>query len=284
MRIAVLGSGSGGNTFALEASNRTLLVDVGFGIRAITSRAERAGIDLDSLAGIVVTHEHGDHSRGAPSLARRVGCPLFATSGTLDALSRKLDGIDCHRLLTHEPMLIDPFVVEACRTYHDAAEPIALTVELPDTGSKVGIACDVGRPSRALRRLLRDCHCLIIEANHDDALLRTGPYPASVRKRIAGSGGHLSNKAAADLLSELCHEELRTVVLVHLSNRCNTPGLAEDVVGKVLNSRGFKGRLVISGQDDPVSAFSVASGAPSPSLEVPATASGTTSSSVSKAT
>lgn len=284
MRIAVLGSGSRGNTIALEANNRTLLIDVGFGIRSIVGRAERAGIDLDPLAGIVVTHEHGDHSRGAPSLARRVGCPLFATRGTLDALSRKLEGVDCRRLPTHEPSRIDPFVVETCRTSHDAAEPIALTIKLPDTGSKVGIACDIGRPSRALRRLLRDCHCLIIEANHDDTLLRTGPYPASVRKRIAGSGGHLSNQAAADLLSELCHEKLRAVVLVHLSDRCNTAGLAEQTVGSVLNSRGFKGRLLISSQEDPVPAFCVASGDPSPPPVVPATVSGTASSSVSKAT
>lgn len=284
MRIAVLGSGSQGNTIAIEANGHTLLVDVGFGIRSTACRAERAGIDLDALSGIVVTHEHGDHSRGAPALARRAGCPLFATRGTLDALSSKLEGIDRRRLPTHESSRIDPFVVVACRTSHDAAEPIALTLELPDAGLKVGIAYDVGRPSRALRNLLRDCECLIIEANHDDLLLRTGPYPASVRKRIAGTGGHLSNQGAADLLSELCHDELRTVVLVHLSNRCNTPGLAEQTVGSVLKSRGFKGRLIVSGQEDPVPAFSVGSGDPSAALETPATVSGTSSSSVSKAT
>ncbi|MFQ5703917.1 MAG: MBL fold metallo-hydrolase [Gemmatimonadales bacterium] len=279
MKLAILGSGSRGNALAIAEAGETLLVDAGFGIRAISRRSASAGVALDSLSGIVITHEHGDHARGAPGLARRSGCPVFATPGTLEMLSSQLEGVDCHRLTAAEPRSIGPFTVSVCRTNHDAAEPIAVTVELC-SGTKLGMACDVGSPTRALRRLLHQCHCLVIEANHDDLLLRTSAYPASVRRRIAGSRGHLSNRAAADLLGELCHERLETVVLVHLSAQSNTPELARQAVAPVLESRGFMGQLVIACQDEAIPTFSVASS----TSETPTPVLGTGSSSSRNAT
>jgi phosphoribosyl 1,2-cyclic phosphodiesterase len=120
------------------------------------------------------------------------------------------------------------------------------------------VAYDLGRPPASLRHLFRHAGCLVVEANHDDALLRAGPYPASVQRRIAGPGGHLSNTAAATLLAALCHPGLRTVVLAHVSDACNRPGLALRAVRRALGASGFRGRVLVALQDRPLLTFAVA--------------------------
>jgi phosphoribosyl 1,2-cyclic phosphodiesterase len=146
---------------------------------------------------------------------------------------------------------VGPFVVSACPTSHDAAEPIAIGV-VATGGLSVGIAYDLGRPTQAVRWFLRDRHCLILEANHDEGLLRTSGYPVSVQQRIAGPGGHLSNSEAARLLAELHHEGLATVVLAHISQRCNTDAAARTVIGAALGSCGFRGEVILALQDGPM--------------------------------
>lgn len=249
MRLAVLGSGSRGNAVALHALGHTLLVDAGFGPRTLLRRAASVGITLEPLAGVVLTHEHGDHARGALPLARRTAAPLLATPGTLARLAPP-DVLPCLPLTPSASREVAPFTVTACHVVHDAAEPVAVVVEAG--GIRVGIAQDVGRVTGALRHLLRGCTVLILEANHDDVLLRTGPYPAAVRQRIAGSTGHLSNRAAAGLAAELWHPGLATVVLGHVSEQCNTPALALRTVGTALRHRGFRGALVVAPQAGPL--------------------------------
>jgi phosphoribosyl 1,2-cyclic phosphodiesterase len=250
VRLAVLGSGSRGNAVAFEVGGATLLVDAGFGPRTIARRAAEVGMALEPLVGIVVTHEHGDHARGAAVLAALAGCPVLATPGTLTALGAGPP--------TGQPLLpfgtpacVGPFTVEVARTAHDANEPAAVVVTDP-MGRRVGVAWDLGRPTAAVRHLLRGVHALIIEANHDEVLLQTGPYPAAVRQRIGGSRGHLSNRLAAELVAELCSPCLETVILAHVSAQCNEPALARRTVGGALRDRGFRGRLLLAGQDVPL--------------------------------
>ncbi len=139
----------------------------------------------------------------------------------------------------------------ACPTSHDAAEPLAIAVDTID-GNRVGVAYDLGRPTAAVRYLLRDLTAVVLEANHDDVLLRTSGYPPSVQQRIAGSGGHLSNRACAELLEEMHHPGLGAVVLAHLSQRCNTPESARATVEPALLRAGFAGALHIAEQDAPL--------------------------------
>jgi phosphoribosyl 1,2-cyclic phosphodiesterase len=250
MKLAVLGSGSRGNALALEADGATLIVDAGFGPRTLQRRARAVGMTLEPLAGVVLTHEHGDHARGAVALARRAATPLLATPGTLARLG-SADDIVRVPLVPHAPRVVPPFTVSACHIVHDAAEPVAVVIEVAD-GTRVGIAYDVGRPTGALRHLLRECTVLVLEANHDDVLLRTGPYPAAVRQRIAGSSGHLSNRVTAELAAALWHPGLATVVLVHVSELCNTAELARRTVAPALRRRGFQGELVVARQGEPL--------------------------------
>lgn len=256
MKLAVLGSGSRGNALALTARGRALLVDAGFGLRSLVRRARAVGVPLEALDGIVLTHEHGDHARGAAALARVAGCQIYASPGTLRVLNARLAGVGTTAITDHGVRVnIGPFGVTVCRTSHDAAEPLAVAVDAEDR--RVGIAYDLGRPSTALRDLLRECGCLVVEANHDEAMLRTGPYPVSVQRRIAGQGGHLSNRAAAALVSELYHEALAAVVLAHVSHQCNRPALAASAMREALRRRGFRGRLLVARQRTPLAPFEV---------------------------
>jgi phosphoribosyl 1,2-cyclic phosphodiesterase len=146
---------------------------------------------------------------------------------------------------------IGPFLIQASPTSHDAAEPLAVALHARD-GTSVGVAYDLGRPTAAVRYLLRNLSALVLEANYDEVALRTSAYPPTVQRRIASSGGHLSNRAAAELLVQLHHPELAVVVLAHLSRQCNTAEYARATVGSALRRIGFAGSLHVAEQDSPL--------------------------------
>jgi phosphoribosyl 1,2-cyclic phosphodiesterase len=258
IRLVSLGSGSSGNAFLIETDDGVVLIDAGFSAKEIARRAEAAGIGLDRLRLIVLTHEHGDHSSGARRLASLHRVPIAATEGTLRALA--LDD-EMPRVMLRGASVaeVGPFCLESCRTLHDAAEPTALVVEAATV--RVGFAYDLGRATVGLRHLLRHCDALVLESNYDDVMLRTSDYPPSVQHRIAGSGGHLSNRAAAELAGDLLHEGLSLVVLAHLSQQCNRPDLAQDTVTAHLRDRAFRGTVAVAEQHRAVGPFAV-----SPSL------------------
>lgn len=252
MRVAVLGSGSRGNATLVVSPSGTLLIDAGFTPGELQRRAEAVGLSMTSLTALVLTHEHGDHARGALAAARAAGCPVYATSGTLQALDAAAAGADVRILDTATPTPVGGFRVSAARTGHDAAEPVALRITDRHSGLRLGIAYDIGSFTPSLRRLLAGVHCLLLEANHDDHLLRSGPYPEPLRRRIAGPAGHLSNWQAGEAAKVLWHEELQAVVLMHLSEVCNRPELARDAVAAALADTGFRGALVVADQHGPL--------------------------------
>ena len=260
MRVAVLGSGSGGNSVLVcaggddgsNAKETRLLVDAGFSARALCERLEILGIEPSTIDAIVVTHDHGDHTRGIRVFAKKHGTPVYMTEGTRRACQDLLRGVE--RVTSYGPgrpfrigqLRIEPFI-----TVHDAADPAGVAVVDEGTGLRVGIATDLGRPTAQTRHALSGCDLLVLEANHDDVLLHTGPYPSSVKRRIASSHGHLSNQAAARLATELLHPRLAGIVLAHLSVECNRPTLAERVVGEALRRAGWAGHIEVACQDIP---------------------------------
>jgi phosphoribosyl 1,2-cyclic phosphodiesterase len=255
--LYMLGSGSRGNCCAVESEGTVLLIDAGFSVREIERRAETVGLNLGRLAGIALTHEHGDHTRGATGLARRLQVPLVTGLGTWARLGSHRDGTE-HRLLgLCARVELGPFVLEACPTSHDAADPLAIVVRGSD-GASVGFAYDLGRPTGAVRYLLRNLSAIVLEANYDEIQLRTSSYPPVVQRRIAGSAGHLSNRAAAQLLRELHHPGLSIVILAHLSEQCNTAADARAVVAPALRRVGFAGVLHVAHQQEPLHPIRVA--------------------------
>jgi phosphoribosyl 1,2-cyclic phosphodiesterase len=255
--LYVLGSGSRGNCCAVEADGLALLIDAGFSAREIERRAATAGLDLGRVAGIALTHEHGDHACGAARLAGRLGVPVLTAPGTWARLATRMEDAEHRALGLCARVELGPLTIEACPTSHDAVEPLAISVRSRD-GTSIGIAYDLGRPTSAVRYLLRNLTAIVVEANHDEVQLRTSGYPPVVQRRIAGSGGHLSNRAAAELLSEVHHPGLSIVVLAHLSERCNTAAEARATVAPALRRVGFSGALHVADQDEPLPPILVA--------------------------
>jgi phosphoribosyl 1,2-cyclic phosphodiesterase len=251
LRIGILGSGSGGNAVVVECGPHRLLIDAGFSSRELVKRMKRLEFDPSSLEALVLTHEHQDHCRGARRFARKFKLPVYATAGTLDGAGLRDDAaagaVEIH---SGEACEVAGFVVEPFLLPHDAAEPIGLLIEDP-AGRRLGLVADLGcRTSLAWGRL-RDLDVLILETNHDLDMLRNGPYPWSLKQRVAGRHGHLSNREAAEGLPELVGDRLRRVVLYHLSRTNNLPALAAAAIGETLDREGCPAHLAITEQDHP---------------------------------
>lgn len=249
--LFVLGSGSRGNCLALAVDGEVLLIDAGFSCKEIERRAEQVGLSIDNITALVLTHEHGDHSDGAARLLRRRGVPVLTSGGTWKSLHTRFpDGTLHYTVGMSGTVELGPFRIDACPTSHDAAEPLAVVVRAG--GVSIGVAYDLGRPTTAVRYLLRECTALVLEANHDEIQLRTSGYPPVVQQRIAGSTGHLSNRAAAQLIGSLLHPGLTMVVLAHLSEKCNSEDAARREVLQVLNRARWDGVLHVARQDEPL--------------------------------
>lgn len=259
MKVAVLGSGSGGNALLVVAGDTRLLVDAGFSARDLARRLDELGERPDAVDAIVITHDHGDHTRGMGVFARRHRTPLYLTAATRQACGPLLRGEE--RVVEYRaghPFRIGSLRIEPFLTVHDAADPVGVALVDVTTGCRLGVATDLGRPTAGIRHALTGCHLLVLEANHDEAMLHAAPYPWSVKARIASSHGHLSNEAAARFAEELLHDELVAVVLAHLSREANDPRLAAEVVGGSLRRAGFRGRLEVARQDHPTELLDLA--------------------------
>ena len=252
MKVCVLGTGSAGNATLVEAGGTRVLVDAGFSGREIERRLGEIGLTPEAVHAIVITHDHRDHTHGAGVFSRRHGTPVYITDRTRAACAGIFRGTEplrpyqASRVFDVGAIRVEPFL-----TVHDAADPVAVALVDRDTGARVGIATDLGRPNAQIRLALEHSDFLILEANHDEELLRGSRYPASVQQRIASSHGHLSNHAAARFACELLHPSLTGILLAHLSQECNRPELASAVVGGALRGAGFKGFLDVALQGEP---------------------------------
>jgi len=247
MIVTVLGTGSQGNAIVVECDDDRVLIDAGFHARTLVRRLRLAGIAPESIRAMVLTHAHGDHVTGARVAARRFGWAIYATQGTIDALP-ELDDLSPIVVRPRETVQLDTLRISPLRIPHDCAEPVAVCVENAATGARVGIAYDLGHVPMSLENALRDLDAVILESNHDDVMLRNGPYPRSVQQRIAGAYGHLSNGAAARLARRIASGALRHVVLAHLSEQNNTPDAARSAVARGLRGTDFRGTLSVAGQ------------------------------------
>lgn len=242
MRITVLASGSAGNATLVESAGTRLLVDAGIGVRTLARRLRETGT-LDLPQAIVVTHAHGDHVSHCARLARRLRAPVFATQ----AAERGADlGAGVTRMPSRGAFRVGGIVVHTCPVPHDAAQ-VALVFD--DGRHRAALATDLGEVTGALFDHVADCDALLLESNHDAALLERGPYPETLKRRIASARGHLSNAQACALLRRL-GPSLRQVVLMHLSETNNRPELARAAARDALVRRDVK--LVVAHQKHPL--------------------------------
>jgi len=223
MRIVALASGSSGNALLVDDGETRILVDCGLGPRTITQRLASAGVRPDDIAAVVVTHEHVDHVKGIADAVARWPWTVIGSEGTVRGLSvaaRK------HAKVVRERVHVGGLELEFIPVAHDANEPTAFAVTSRTTGVRAGIAHDLGEPSDRLVAAFRGAELLCIEANHDAAMLRGGPYPAWLKDRIASATGHLSNEQSTAFIDAVATASLRAVLLLHLSEVNNTPAVA----------------------------------------------------------
>jgi phosphoribosyl 1,2-cyclic phosphodiesterase len=225
LRFRVLGSGSTGNATLVEADGTRVLIDAGLGPRELAERLQSAGVDPASLAAVLLSHEHGDHSRGAVSFSRKWGVRLRGTRGTFAAAGfAAADTAGYDAFAAGAEITIGALTIRPIRVPHDGAEPVAFVVSSRD--ACLGHATDLGHMSRAVVDGFRGCTAILLESNYDPGLLRDGPYPWSLKERILGSVGHLSNGDVARYLGDGLPRSCTTVVLAHLSLTNNHPELA----------------------------------------------------------
>ena len=252
MRVVSLGSGSRGNSVFIETATTRVLIDAGFSGSELARRLSALRRTPEQIDAVVVTHEHRDHTAGIGIAARRWGWPLLMTPGTADACDGLLRGGESIELFPSETRFrIGDLEIHAVPTCHDAAEPVAVTVLEVESGLRVGVATDLGRATAPVRAALAGCNFLVLEANHDELRLREAPYPWSLKQRIGGSRGHLSNHLAGELAREIVHPGLGGILLAHLSQECNDPRLARTTVRDALAGCGFRGPVTVAGQDEP---------------------------------
>jgi phosphoribosyl 1,2-cyclic phosphodiesterase len=245
VRVACLGSGSDGNATLVCHGSTALLVDCGFAPSDVARRMRSLGVAPTDLAGILVTHEHTDHSRGLAAFAHRHGVPVLLSRGTAAALgwSRPRSGISagprCQIVRAGEPLWVGEVGVLPLIASHDAREPLGFRLDSADGGS-LGYLTDTGVVESGTRDALRECRVLALEANHCPDLLLAGPYPAFLKRRIRSEHGHLSNQQAAAVLSEVAGPGLQAVLAMHLSKVNNRPGLAVRALAQGLAAAGVR--------------------------------------------
>jgi phosphoribosyl 1,2-cyclic phosphodiesterase len=231
MRFASLGSGSRGNGTLVEQGGTCVLVDCGFTMKEAESRLAKLGRSAENISAVLVTHEHGDHINGVGALARKYAIPVWATGGTLSA-DRLGDRVEMNRICSHTAFSIGDIEVQPFPVPHDAREPSQFVFTNGD--KRLGLLTDVGSGTPHLEQQLSGCDALILECNHDKALLDNGEYPLSLKRRVGGDLGHLSNAQAADILGRLDTTKLTQLIAAHLSEKHNTPPLAQAALAAVM--------------------------------------------------
>ncbi len=236
MRFASIGSGSAGNCMVIEQKSTRVLLDCGFSTKEVITRLQKLDLSAEQITGILITHEHDDHAKGAFKLAAKYNIPVWLTHGTHRMIERYLPEradiqwnlIDSHNCFDIQDLQITPYPVP-----HDAREPTQFT--FTDGQYKLGVLTDAGSSTVYIEQVLSACDALVLECNHDLNLLETGPYAWSLKKRVSSRLGHLDNTSAANLLARLDNSKLKHIIAAHLSAKNNTPDLASFALSQALN-------------------------------------------------
>lgn len=256
MIVAPLGSGSAGNSYYFESDGTSVLVDAGFGPRETKKRLAAIGAEIESLRGIVLTHEHHDHIRGAERISRTYGIPIYLTSGTLDASAIDSTETTVVVFRNNSSFAIGDLLIHARRTIHDAADPACFVIEARD-GTRVGVASDLGHVDEPVRQHLSGCDGLLFESNHDLDMLRMGTYPWSLKRRIMSRFGHLSNDDSMSAVERMIGAETKALCMIHLSLKNNHESIVREMTERTIARAGAKIELSIAKQFEPTGRFEI---------------------------
>lgn len=238
MRLVSIASGSSGNCIYVGSENSHILVDAGISNKRIELGLNEIGIKGSEMSGILITHEHSDHTKGLGVLARKYGIPIYGTKETLEEIAgMKSLGNYPEDLFTPIQPDVDFYIgdleVKPFHIDHDAANPVAYRIQ--HEHKAVAVATDLGHFDQYIIDHLLGVDAILLEANHDIRMLESGPYPYYLKKRILGDHGHLSNENAGRLLNYILHDNLKKILLGHLSKENNYAELAYETVKLEIN-------------------------------------------------
>ncbi|MCY4325311.1 MAG: MBL fold metallo-hydrolase [Betaproteobacteria bacterium] len=249
MRLAVLASGSKGNAAFIEHDSTLLLLDCGLSLRSLKKRSEELGVALEDITAILISHEHTDHTNSLGIFIRRFSPVVYMTRGT--ALQLELAEDDFQPLRAYQPQVIGSISVLPYTLPHDAREPVQFVFAEKD-GARLGFATDIGRPLARIAEILSGCNALVLECNYDPQMLEDNPnYPRSVKERISGGYGHLSNAQAGELLALIGKAGPSKLIAAHMSENNNSPQIAEAELQLQLRKIDVNPQLTLAGQSQP---------------------------------
>lgn len=235
MRVSILASGSTGNATYIETPQHQILIDAGLSGKKIEELMNSIGRTLSDVDSLLVTHEHTDHSKGVGVLARRYGMDVYANQKTWEAMAPKVGKIkdeQKHYLEAGKVLSLGDIDVESFAVSHDAADPQFYKVH--HAGHSFAIVTDTGYVSERVEGVIRDADALLMECNHDPEMLRMGPYPWSLKQRIMGDTGHLSNEDGARAIIDVLGNHTKRIFLGHLSKENNIKELAHLTVENIM--------------------------------------------------
>lgn len=240
MKFCGLASGSKGNCSYVETNNTKILIDAGISARATTNFLENLNIDISSIDGIIITHEHEDHIKGVSLISSKYNIPVYATEGTWEIMNNKVSNI-MHQnkiyIYPNESFFINDIKIDCFPIEHDAAEPVGFS--LYNNESKMTYITDTGSVNEYMMESFEDCNLVVIESNYDTEMMKFSSYPAFLRNRVLGALGHLSNDDAGEIIASILSPKLKYIFLAHLSKDNNMPDLALIVVKDLLKERGL---------------------------------------------
>jgi phosphoribosyl 1,2-cyclic phosphodiesterase len=262
MQVTILGSGSAGNCTLIKTDSTAVLVDAGLSGRQISQRLESIGRTATKLDGVILTHEHSDHTRGLAVLCKDRCLAVYANRLTAEAFSSdpQISGrakISWRLFSTGTPFNVGDLMIESFSVPHDAYDPVGFTIR--NGAQSIAVLTDLGHATKLVIERVRHVDVLVIESNHDVKLLQEDvARPWALKQRIMSRHGHLSNDAAASVTTEIAGERLRHVLLAHLSRDCNRPDLARQVVLDQLRRIGANHvAIAVASQDKPTATLTV---------------------------
>ena len=235
MKFASLGSGSKGNSTLVESQDTCVMVDCGFGVKDICKRLLALGKTPEDLSAILVTHEHSDHWKGVVPLARKFSIPVYLTSGCLKSRDVDFGSANFNIIDSHTPFAIGDLRVIPVPVPHDAREPVQYVFEAQSL--KLGILTDIGHSTPFVESQYSYCHGLLLEANYDQDMLNTGPYPSFLKERVGGRFGHLSNDQLSGFLMNIDQSNLKVILIGHISEKNNHIDKVKVAIGDSLAVR-----------------------------------------------
>lgn len=240
MIFCPLYSGSSGNSIFVGSETTKILIDAGLPGKKIDSALEYIGENTNDVKGIFITHEHSDHIKGAGILSRKYNIPIFANKETWESMKDKLGKVkeENVKIMETDSVAIGDLCIQSYKTSHDAISPVGYNIY--NKNKKISIATDLGYFSNGVKNSIEDADVILLESNHDVEMLKFGPYPYPLKRRVLSDVGHLSNDACGEAIVSILKNKMKKIFLGHLSKTNNYPDLAYKTVENILNDNGIK--------------------------------------------